>query len=70
MSSTSTGSAVLTHRTTRLRLAEDMARGMAYLHKRMPAIIHRDLKSPNILLTETPAGGLRAVIGDFGLAVS
>src|SRR5262249_48609714 len=33
-------------------------------------IIHGDLKSGNVILTENPNGSLRAVITDFGLARS
>lgn len=35
---------------TKWKLALDIAAGMNYLHKRQPPIVHRDLKSPNILL--------------------
>jgi hypothetical protein len=38
--------------TQRVRLALEIARGMKYLHGITPAIIHRDLKSPNILVCE------------------
>lgn len=30
--------------------AVSVARGMAYLHSRQPPILHKDLKSPNILV--------------------
>jgi len=57
--------------TTRISLALDVARGMAFLHGMMPPIVHRDLKSPNILLTtNTPDGCLRAKVADFGLSRS
>jgi len=42
----------------------DIAKGLEYLHKRKPSIIHRDCKSSNILIT----GKGRAKIADFGLA--
>ena len=33
-----------------LSMASDAAKGMLYLHTRQPPIIHRDLKSPNLLV--------------------
>jgi serine/threonine protein kinase len=42
----------------------DCARGMAYLHGLSPPIIHRDLKTSNILITKTWI----AKIGDFGIS--
>ena len=35
----------------RLHMLRDAAIGMHYLHTRSPPIIHRDLKSPNLLVT-------------------
>ena len=34
----------------RLQMALDAARGMLYLHTYKPPIVHRDLKSPNLLV--------------------
>ncbi|OHT00979.1 TKL family protein kinase [Tritrichomonas foetus] len=48
--------------TERTLIALDVARGMEYLHSR--GIIHRDLKSLNVLLDSKK----RAKIGDFGLS--
>lgn len=47
-----------------LGLMLDAARGVEYLHLRTPSIIHRDLKSPNVLITTNGS----AKITDFGLA--
>jgi len=46
----------------RVSIALQIANGMSYLHA-MP-ILHRDLKSANVLLGE----GFRAKVGDFGLS--
>lgn len=42
----------------------ETARGLEYLHTRTPAIIHRDCKSTNVLVTRNRT----AKINDFGLA--
>ena len=34
----------------RLKMATDTARGINYLHSCRPPIVHRDLKSPNLLV--------------------
>jgi len=47
----------------RLRFGLDISRGVNYLHQLMPPVVHRDLKSHNILLDATG----RAKICDMGL---
>ena len=45
-------------------ILEDVSRGLLYLHKHTPQIIHRDLTAKNVLLTPS----LIAKITDFGNA--
>eukprot|EP01127_Copromyxa_protea_P013441 TRINITY_DN3625_c0_g1_i1.p1 TRINITY_DN3625_c0_g1~~TRINITY_DN3625_c0_g1_i1.p1 ORF type:complete len:1179 (-),score=173.74 TRINITY_DN3625_c0_g1_i1:31-3567(-) len=53
----------------REELARDIALGMEFLHSMSPPIIHRDLKSPNVLLVMDPLKArLVAKIADFGLS--
>ncbi|CAL9216295.1 unnamed protein product [Arabidopsis halleri] len=50
---------------TRVKIAAGAARGLAYLHEDChPRIIHRDIKSSNILLEDN----FHALVSDFGLA--
>mmetsp|Transcript_57047 Transcript_57047/g.107172 ORF Transcript_57047/g.107172 Transcript_57047/m.107172 type:complete len:352 (+) Transcript_57047:103-1158(+) len=54
-----------------LRMCSDVASAMDYLHKFKPQIIHRDLKSLNLLLSKAIAGPLdvpEVKVSDFGLA--
>ncbi|XP_052621961.1 probable serine/threonine-protein kinase SIS8 isoform X2 [Lactuca sativa] len=48
----------------RLRIALDAARGMNYLHNCTPVIVHRDLKSPNLLVDKNWV----VKVCDFGLS--
>ncbi|KAG6675836.1 hypothetical protein I3842_15G124600 [Carya illinoinensis] len=48
----------------RLRMALDTARGMNYLHNCSPVIVHRDLKSPNLLVDKNWV----VKVCDFGLS--
>uniref|UniRef100_A0A0D6QWQ9 non-specific serine/threonine protein kinase n=1 Tax=Araucaria cunninghamii TaxID=56994 RepID=A0A0D6QWQ9_ARACU len=48
----------------RLRMALDVAKGMNYLHTSNPTIVHRDLKSPNLLVDKNWV----VKVCDFGLS--
>ncbi|GMI96635.1 SUGAR-INSENSITIVE 1, CONSTITUTIVE TRIPLE RESPONSE 1 [Hibiscus trionum] len=48
----------------RLSMAYDVANGMNYLHRRSPPIVHRDLKSPNLLVDKK----YTVKVCDFGLS--
>ncbi|OMP09650.1 hypothetical protein COLO4_05260 [Corchorus olitorius] len=48
----------------RVKMALDVARGMNYLHRRNPPIVHRDLKSSNLLVDKN----WNVKVGDFGLS--
>eukprot|EP00727_Mastigamoeba_balamuthi_P011180 m51a1_g6685 putative serine threonine kinase (1863) ;mRNA; f:9-31210 len=50
----------------KLSILLDIARGMAYLHQNDPPILHRDLKSSNILLDSN----LQAKVSDFDFGLS
>jgi len=65
----SVGSLVFTAE-VRLRVSIDIARGMLYLHSRSPMLLHRGLKSSNILIESSPGSRfqVRAVLCDFGLS--
>jgi len=49
---------------TKLRIIYDAAKGLAYLHKLRPVVIHRDLKAANVLLDER----WQAKLTDFGIS--
>ncbi|CAO2818053.1 unnamed protein product [Amaranthus hypochondriacus] len=48
----------------RMKMAVDVARGMNYLHTSHPTIVHRDLKSPNLLVDKNWV----VKVCDFGLS--
>lgn len=50
----------------KISIASDVARALAYLHGFRPAIIHRDVKSLNVLVDRN----FNCKLSDFGLAIS
>jgi len=48
----------------RVQFMRDVARGMNYLHQNDPVILHRDLKSTNILIE----ANYKALLCDFGIS--
>lgn len=52
----------------RLRIAWDIAKGMSFLHSTDPPLLHRDMKSPNVLMSSLePTAEAVAKVADFGL---
>lgn len=49
---------------TKVRLAFEAAKGLAFMHNREPIYLHRDIKASNILVTED----WTAKISDFGIS--
>jgi serine/threonine-protein kinase len=49
-----------------LEIARQLCAGLAEAHR--TGVLHKDLKTANVIVTETPDGRRRAVITDFGLA--
>jgi len=54
----------LTWKDDKLAIAADISNALVYLHSLAPIVLHRDLKSLNVLLTED----LQAKVSDFGLS--
>jgi serine/threonine protein kinase/Leucine-rich repeat (LRR) protein len=55
----------------RLKMALDIAAGMHYLHSCTPPVIHRDLKSANVLCSSVdPRDKVCAKVADFGLSLA
>ncbi len=52
----------------KLQLCADVANGLAFLWRQR--VVHRDIKPDNVMVQIKSNGGVRAVIIDFGLAVS
>merc|ERR1719476_339833 len=55
----------------KLAICVDICSGMTYLHLHKPQIIHRDLKSPNLLLfrkVQSSSDVTFCKVGDFGFS--
>ena len=52
--------------TTRIRITLDIAKAMEYMDRKQ--LVHRDLRTENILLYEDSSNNLRAKLADFGLS--
>jgi len=50
----------------RLKLIQDVACGVSYLHSRHPAVVHGDLKADNVFISEDG----HAMLTDFGLSTA
>ncbi|GBG65200.1 hypothetical protein CBR_g49992 [Chara braunii] len=54
----------------RMSIAFQIAKGLRYLHAEVePPVIHRDVKSSNVLLGSGSGENIRTVLADFGLAL-
>jgi len=52
-----------------MKISLDIACGMRHLHEASPPLVHKDLKSPNILLVSFhPKAPVMAKVADFGLS--
>ncbi|GAB0490265.1 hypothetical protein MMPV_001497 [Pyropia vietnamensis] len=70
---TSSKTRLISSPSDRLLISLDIARGMLYLHSQVPVLLHRDLKSSNILVDSSAGRGggasrVKAVLCDFGLS--
>jgi len=54
---------------TVLKLSIDISSGMNFLHSCKPMVVHRDLKSANILIGGSSIDNLAAKVSDFGLSI-
>jgi hypothetical protein len=50
------------------RMSDDVFDGLSYLHGLVPAVVHRDLKTDNLLAFVSGGGAVTVKIGDVGLA--
>lgn len=50
------------------RLAMNAARAVHYLHSLNPPVLHRDLKSPNFLVSKNSKNSIDLKLTDFGMS--
>ena len=51
-----------------IQILDQLLSALVYLHGRNPPIVHRDIKSANILVQSRHVGNIHVKFGDFGLA--
>eukprot|EP01132_Coremiostelium_polycephalum_P004498 gene4498-5610_t len=52
----------------KIKIAKEIASSLQVLHECKPSVIHRDLKSPNILLSSTDSENITSQLCDFSLS--
>jgi serine/threonine protein kinase len=54
---------------SRVKMCKDIALGMNWLHKIEPAVVHRDLKTSNLLVEKLGTQQYKVKVADFGISM-